>query len=105
MGDAISSAVGGLLAIIFIALNVAVFAPVTREHCLDLGASQTAGAVRIDSKWTFVAWPPPPVSWLDPGGRCVRNSVLRQGLDLVGVWKLPTPLDQVRDHVQEQLGN
>jgi hypothetical protein len=59
--------------------------------------------VVVDKHWTYILWPPFTFASDDPPGRCVRNSPIRQGLDAVGVWKLPSPEEQVREHVAAQL--
>jgi hypothetical protein len=76
---------------------------VVHEHCLDTNASKSVGAVRVDSQWTYIVWPPLFFDAVDPPGRCVRNTPLREGLDAVGVWKLPAPEEQVRRHIVSQL--
>lgn len=94
-----------------IAFQVAVFVVligvntgVVREICLDERASMAAGRVEVDSGWTLILWPPFVFANIDPAGRCVRNSPLREGLSAVGVWKLPSPQEQVRQHIESQLG-
>lgn len=83
-------------------LFITVAAPVTREHCLNVEKSEAAQAVVVDTKWAIILWPPPPLDGLDPAGRCVRNTLLREGLAKVGIWSLPAPEEQVRKHVVEQ---
>lgn len=73
-----------------------------REHCLDLDASSRAEA-DVDSKWTYILWPPLTFANLDPAGTCVRNSPLREALGALGIWELESPEEQVREHIQEQL--
>lgn len=95
--------VGGLAAIIVIAFSLSVAAPVTREHCLDAAASESTRQILVHSKWTPIVWPPPPVVSADPRGLCVRNSLIREGLHQIGIWKLQTPEEQVRDHLRDQV--
>jgi hypothetical protein len=76
---------------------------VVREYCLDVAGSQATQRVVVESHWTYILWPPLFFSALDPPGRCVRNTPLHEGLSAVGIWSLPSPEEQVRDHVQGQL--
>lgn len=76
---------------------------VVREHCLDLEASSVETGADIDEKWTYILWPPLALSNLDPAGGCVRNSPLREGLNAVGIWPLPSAEAQVREHVEQQI--
>jgi hypothetical protein len=75
---------------------------VVREHCLDVDSSLAAQRVDLDSKWTYVLWPPMPLANLDPSGTCVRNSPLREAMAKAGVWKLDSPDAQVRTHLEKQ---
>ena len=74
-----------------------------REHCLDIDESERSQRVEVDSHWTYILWPPLMFAGLDPPGRCVRNTPAREGLHQVGIWKLASAEDQVRDHVEDQL--
>lgn len=76
---------------------------VVHEYCLDNNASAASGTVKVDTKWTYILWPPLFLDALDPPGRCVRNTPLREGLDSLGIWKLPSPEEQVRQHVLDQV--
>lgn len=76
---------------------------VVREYCLDEEASRATNSVQVNSSWTYIVWPPLMLGNADPSGTCVRNSPLREGLHSVGVWTLPRPEEQVRDHIEEQL--
>jgi len=78
---------------------------VVREYCLDAQSSRATNSVQVDSKWTYIVWPPLVFANADPTGTCVRNSPLREGLSAVGVWSLPVPEQQVRDHIEDQLGS
>jgi hypothetical protein len=101
--EALGAIIGGLLGLV---VSVAVFSTslgVVREYCLNIPASQAAHAVVVDKHWTYILWPPLVLSGDDPPGRCVRNTPLRQALDALGIWKLPSPEEQVRRHVVEQL--
>jgi hypothetical protein len=74
-----------------------------REHCLDVGESEALQRVEVDTGWTYMLWPPLVFASLDPAGRCVRNSPLREGLAYIGLWELPSAEEQVREHVLDQL--
>jgi hypothetical protein len=76
---------------------------VVREHCLNVEASRSTNSVKVESGWTYVVWPPLIFANVDPTGQCVRNSPLREGLDAIGVWSLPSPEDQVREHIEDQI--
>lgn len=75
---------------------------VVREHCLDLESSTAAQAIDLDSGWTYILWPPMTFANLDPSGRCVRNAPLREALSKTGIWRLPSPEEQVVEHLREQ---
>lgn len=98
---------GGLVGFLFLLTQVIFWAGtglgVVREYCLDEQASRATNSVQVDSGWTYVLWPPLIFANADPTGTCVRNSPLRQGLDAVGVWSLPSPEEQVRGHIEDQL--
>ena len=102
----VAAGVGGLLAFLFVLAQIIFWSGtslgVVREHCLDLEASSRASA-DVDSKWTYILCPPLTFANLDPDGTCVRNSPLREGLEVIGIWDLPSPEEQVREHLQEQL--
>lgn len=76
---------------------------VVREHCADLETSSRETGVDIDSGWTYIVWPPFTFANIDPSGGCVRNAPAREVLDAVGIWELPPPEVQVREHVLQQL--
>jgi len=98
---------GGLLGLlIFLMSSVLIEGSTTgvvREHCLDLAASRAAQSVRVDTHWTYILWPPLLLASADPAGRCVRNPPVREGLAAIGLWSLPSPEEQVRQHVVSQL--
>jgi hypothetical protein len=98
---------GGIVGFIFLLSQVVFWGGtslgVVHEHCLDVGASEASRSVEVDSKWTYILWPPLTFGAIDPSGRCVRNTPLREGLSAVGIWDLPSPEEQVRDHIQDQL--
>lgn len=71
---------------------------VVREHCVV-----DSGAPRVESKWTYILFPPLFFANQDPPGTCVRNSPLREGLAAAGIWELPSPERQVADHIVSQL--
>ena len=100
-------AVGALLLVVaqllFFALVLSTTTGAVREHCADVQSSERLGFVDVDSNWTYIVWPPLIFSSLDPAGYCVRNSPLREGLAAIGVWDLPSPEEQVRRHVLEQV--
>lgn len=106
MRDYLTGAGVLLMAVAAFAVNSAVIGSATgvvREHCLDTDASNRAGAVEVESKWTYMLWPPGPLASVDPPGRCVRLSPLHEALSAVGVWKLSPATVQVRQHVLDQL--
>ncbi|HEY8083316.1 MAG TPA: hypothetical protein VIE64_07150 [Solirubrobacterales bacterium] len=78
---------------------------VVHEYCLDEQASRATNSVQVESSWTYILWPPFFFANVDPAGRCVRNSPLREGLNAVGIWHLPSPEEQVSDHIEDQLGS
>lgn len=78
---------------------------VVREHCVDVENSSAETGIDIDNKWSYILWPPGPLANLDPAGGCVRNSPLREALNAAGLWELPSPEAQVRDHVQGQVSS
>jgi hypothetical protein len=100
---------GGVAAVLLIAAQFVVLAGtsmgVVRESCLDTEMSQSSGRVEVSSHWTYIVWPPLIFANLDPPGRCVRNSPLREGLSAAGIWELPSPEAQVSIHIEEQLDN
>ena len=104
MTRTIAGVIGFVLAAIFLLAQFVFWAGtsfgVVREHCLVADH----GTARVQSKWTYVLFPPLVLSSMDPPGRCVRNSPLREGLDAVGIWHLPTPEAQVAQHIADQLG-
>jgi nucleoside phosphorylase len=75
---------------------------VVHEYCFDEAASRATNSVQVDSSWTYILWPPLFLANTDPAGRCVRNSPLREGLGAIGVWDLPSPEQQVKDHLESQ---
>ena len=94
---------GALISLALMVFVLGTSLGVVREHCLDVPASRAAQAVVVEKHWTYVLWPPFIFASADPAARCVRNSPLRQGLDAIGIWKLPSPEEQVRRHVVDQL--
>ena len=100
------SVIGGVLFALFIVSQVVFFGGtglgVVREHCLAPGSSLKEGKIQVDSRWTYVLWPPLLFAPNDPNGNCIRNSPLREGLDAVGIWHLPAPEAQVREHLKQQ---
>jgi hypothetical protein len=96
---------GAVAATIFYLAQAGVFlgtsTGVVREHCLDVESSLVAQRADVDSKWTYVLWPPMPLANADPSGTCVRNSPLREVLAKADVWKLHSPEDQVRTHLEK----
>jgi hypothetical protein len=78
---------------------------VVHEYCFDEAASRATNSVQVDRSWTYILWPPFFFANTDPPGRCVRNSPLREGLGALGVWDLPSPEQQVKDHLESQAGN
>jgi hypothetical protein len=107
MGNDTLRGIGSLVTFIagtaFLLLQLGFAFPVVREHCADLEATAATQQINIDSKWTYILWPPLYLAPLDPAGRCVRNSPAREFADAIGVWKLPDPKEQVRRHIAEQL--
>ena len=104
LAEGLFGGVIGLLMFGFVLAQIVAFAlPVVREHCLNVAASESQQRVMVDTKWTVLAWPPPPFASLDPTGRCVRNGVGRELLAEAGVWALPSRQEQVRQHVADQL--
>lgn len=78
---------------------------VVREHCIDSEASNATGAVQVDSRWTYVVWPPLIFAGADPpGGRCVRNQPGTAALQYLGVRDLGGPNEQVRKSLREKRG-
>jgi hypothetical protein len=96
-------AVGALLGLLFLVVNLMLGAGVVREHCLDVTATQATGSVHVDSHWTYIMWAPLYFSAADPSGRCVRNTPFHEALSYLGIWKLPSPTEQVRRHIASQL--
>ncbi len=94
------------LAVSFISLQIIAWAGtsmgVVREHCLDIEASQALGRPQVESGWEYILFPPITFANLDPNGICVRNSPLREGLAALGIWGLPSPEEQVREHIAKQ---
>jgi hypothetical protein len=101
--ERVAGAIGALLALTFLVVQLTLGSGVVREHCLDVKASQATGTVQVDSHWTYIVWPPLYFAAMDPAGRCVRNTPLHEALSYVGIWKLPSPTEQVRRHVTSQL--
>lgn len=98
--------IGGVLGFVFL-LSQFIFwggtsTGIVREHCLDVPASESANSVVVDSHWTLIVFPPLVFSGVDPNGRCVRNTPLREGLNAAGIWKLDSPAEQVRTHALAQ---
>jgi hypothetical protein len=101
--ETIGAILGALVGLFLMFVTVSSSLGVVREYCLNVPASEAAHTVVVDKHWTYIAWPPVMFSAVDPPGRCVRNLPLRQALDAVGIWKLPSPEEQVRRHIAEQL--
>jgi len=104
--DRVAERIGGLLAVVVsIVVTVIVLGTcsgVVQERCASTVAVSATGAVQVDSHWTYVLWPPLFLASIDPAGRCVRNSPLHVGLSAIGLWKLPSAEDQVRQHIVDQ---
>lgn len=98
---------GALIGLLFLLAQVVLFfgssSGVVREYCLDGNASRATNSVQVESSWTYILWPPLFLANVDPPGRCVRNSPLREALGAVGIWDLPSPEQQVKDHLESQL--
>jgi len=101
------TALATLLGLAFILAQVVLFFGtsfgVVHEYCFDESASRATNSVQVESSWTYILWPPLFLANTDPEGRCVRNSPLREGLGAVGIWMLPSPEQQVKDHLESQL--
>jgi hypothetical protein len=92
----------GLAALVFFA---GFGSGVVREHCIDSAASNATGEVQVDSRWTYIVWPPLVFAGKDPPpGRCVRNQPGTAALQYLGVRDLGGPNEQVRKSLQEKLG-
>lgn len=102
-GEALVALLGFLISLVMFFLVASTSLGVVREYCLNTVATEAAGTVVVDKHWTYILWPPLVLSGNDPPGRCVRNTPIRQALDAVGIWKLPSPEEQVRRHVVEQI--
>ena len=102
-----AAALGAVLGTVFFLTQVVFWGGtslgIVREHCLNMEASGATNSVKVDSSWTYILWPPLIFVNVDPSGRCVRNSPLREGLEAVGIWSLPSPEKQVAEHVEDQL--
>lgn len=103
IAEGVAGLVGLFLGLATMVLSLAFGSGIVREHCLDVETSQAIGGVNVDTKWTYILWPPLPFASLDPPGRCVRNQPGREALDYVGVWELGEPEEQVREHAEEQV--
>ena len=101
--ETIGTVVGAVLGLAFTLVVLSTSLGVVREYCLNVPASRAEHTVVVEKHWTYILWPPVVFAANDPPGRCVRNSPLRQALDAVGIWKLPTPEQQVRQHILDQL--
>ena len=76
-----------------------------REHCIDSDASNATGEVQVDSRWTYIAWPPLVFAGTDPpDGRCIRNHPGTAALQYLGVRDLGGPAEQVRKSLREKRG-
>ncbi len=105
LGDLAESVAGfAMLALftVFLLFQLGLLSPVVREHCLSVDKSEDAGDVQVDSGRPFIV-SFPFFAGIDPPGRCVRNTQSRELLSAIGVWRLPSPEEQVRKHVEEQL--
>lgn len=100
-------ALGTVVGFLFLLLQIIVWGGtslgVVKEHCLDTELSRSTNSVQVNSSWTYILWPPLIFANADPSGTCVRNSPLREGLNSMGVWALPSPEEQVHDHIEDQL--
>lgn len=99
----VGEGLGAILGIAFTVLVLSASTGVVREYCLDTNATEASGSVVVDKHWTYILWPPGPFASIDPAGRCVRNSPLREALSAIGIWRLPSPSAQVRQHIASQL--
>jgi hypothetical protein len=78
---------------------------VVREHCIDSAASNAVGEVLVESRWTYVIWPPLVFAGNDPSdGRCIRNHPGTAALQYLGVRDLGGPNEQVRRSLREKRG-
>lgn len=102
----IATGIGGLLAVLFVLAQLLFWfgtsLGVVREHCADAETSSPESGLDVDSSWTYILWPPLVFANADPAGTCVRNAPLREALDQVGIWDLPSAEEQVADHLREQ---
>lgn len=103
MLERVAGAIGVLLGLLFLVVQLGLGSGVVREYCLNVQASQATGTVQVESHWTYIVWPPLYFAALDPAGRCVRNAPLHEALSYLGIWKLPSPTEQVRRHIASQL--
>lgn len=101
----VTAGVGALLGLAFTIVVFTTSLGVVHEICLDPRASAATSSIVVETHWTYVLWPPGPLASLDPSGRCVRNSPLREALSASGIWKLPSGEQQVRRHIASQSGN
>jgi hypothetical protein len=99
IGSVIAALLGLLLTFVFLSSSLGV----VREYCLNAAATRATQTVVVDKHWTYILWPPLVFAGNDPPGFCVRNTPARQALDAIGIWKLPSPEEQVREHVAAQL--
>jgi hypothetical protein len=111
-GSSARSAFGTLVVLLVVLVQIAFFIAfvgtsfgVVREYCLDVPASRATNSVQVESSWTIILWPPLFFANSDPPGRCVRNAPLREALSALGVWTLPSPEEQVRGHIENQLAS
>jgi len=91
------SLTGFLLLGLFLVALLSVLGPVAREHCL-VREGNGASSVHVESSWDFdldfgnLSDPAPDTP------NCVRNTPLREGLSVVGIWDLGPPEDQLAEH-------
>ena len=104
---AAAQALGFALALVFVLAQFALWGGtslgIVREHCADLDRTLATGRPTVESKWTYVIFPPLAFANLDPAGACVRNAPLLEALSALGIWELPSPQEQVAEHIRDQL--
>lgn len=99
--EAIADHVGTVIGLLLLLFFLSTSTGVVYESCADPN-SRTGD---VESHWTYVLLPPLTLANIDPDGSCVRHSPLRQGLSAVGIWQLPSPRQQVFNHIRDQLRN
>lgn len=93
---------GTLLGLALFVLVAGFGSGIVREHCIDAEASNRTGELQLDSRWTYVLWPPLVLAADDPSPRCVRNHPGTAALGYLGVRDRPKP--QLRKHLTKHLG-